>query len=264
MKRIVLTALDYGTAFGVDRAIRTLLADNRLTGVGCVVASNRWSREYLPLREQVEDKGSRTRIGLTLALCRPFAPVSDPARQVFGPRLPAPRYYAMRRPIGLLPAAAIKAEIAAQVKSFEDYYGRRPAFVAMRDQMDRNAVLAKLAVEVMAETYGVEMPDFLFSQPERLRSRLLARRIRRLGGETNREAVTLPLTEDASLLHRFFWRALEGRRDGTTVWCAPAEPDEHLRSMASDAEAHARQAQFNYLNSSDFLLALTEKDIFLF
>ncbi len=264
MKRIVLTALDYGIAFGVDRAIRTLLADSRLTAVGCLAASDRWSREYLPLREQVEDKSSRTRIGLTLAFCRPFAPVSDPARAIFGERLPGPRYYTLRRPAGLLPAAAIKAEIAAQIQCFEDYYGRRPAFIAMYDQMDRNIALAKLVVEVLVERFGENLPDFLFSEPERLRSRLLARRIRKLGGQTNREAVTLPLTEEASQLHRFFWRALEGRRDSTTVWCAPAEPDKNLRSMTSDAEAHARQAQFHYLNSSDFLLALTEKDIFLF
>ena len=264
MKRIVLTALDYGTAFGVDRAIRALLADNRLTAVGCVAASDRWPREYLPLRDQVETVARRTRVGLTLVLSRPLAPLSDPAREALGPRFPAPRYYALRAPLGLLPSLALKAEIVAQLERFQDYYGQPPAFVALADGLDRNAGIARLVVDVMAERYREDWPDFLFSQPERLRSRLLARRIRKLGGDTNREAVTLPLVEDPKALHRFFWRGLEGRRDGTTVWCAPGQADEHLRSLATTAEIACRETQFAYLDSPDFLLALTEKDIFLF
>ncbi|MEI2386396.1 ChbG/HpnK family deacetylase [Breoghania sp. JC706] len=264
MKRIVLTALDYGTAFGVDRAIRALLADNRLTAVGCVAASDRWPREYLPLRDQVETVARRTRVGLTLALARPYAPVSDPAREALGPRFPAPRYYSLRAPLGLLPSMALKAEIEAQFQRFQDYYGRQPSFVALADGLDRNAGIVKLVVEVMAERYREDWPEFLFTQPERLRSRLLARRIRKFGGDVNREAVSLPMTNDPKELHRFFWRGLEGRSDGTTVWCSPAQADEHLRSLAARSEIEARETQFAYLDSPDFLLALTEKDIFLF
>ncbi|MDJ0930195.1 ChbG/HpnK family deacetylase [Breoghania sp.] len=258
MKRIVLTVLDYGTAFGVDRAIRTLLADNRLTAVGCVAASDRWPREYLPLRDQVNMVVQRTRVGLTLALSRPFASISDPAREVSGPRFPAPRYYSARGMLGLLPNLALKMEIEAQLSRFEEYYGRPPAFIALHDGLDHKPGVVKLVVEVMGERFRSDWPDFLFSAPERLRSKLLARQIRKLSGDTNHEAVSLPLTTEPGALHRFFWRGLEGRRDGTSVWCAPAQRDDHLRKLAPEAEIEARDAQFTYLDSPDFLLALTE------
>ena len=76
MKRILLTSADYGLAFGVDRALRELISAGALSAVGCLVVSDLWSREYLPLRDTVDNVRHQTLVGLTLALTRPFAPLS--------------------------------------------------------------------------------------------------------------------------------------------------------------------------------------------
>ena len=83
MKRILLTSPDYGLAFGVDRALRELISAGALSAVGCLVVSDLWSREYLPLRDTVDSVRHRTLVGLTLTLTHPFAPLSMRARSQF-------------------------------------------------------------------------------------------------------------------------------------------------------------------------------------
>ena len=67
MKRITLGALDYAVAFGVVRTLRSLLLEGRLSAVGCLVASELWSREFKPMQDVAQKVGNRALIGVTLA-----------------------------------------------------------------------------------------------------------------------------------------------------------------------------------------------------
>lgn len=81
MKRIQLTSPEYGLTFGIDRALRQLAQDGLLSAIGCVVVSDLWSREYLPLRDTVDAVRHHTRVGLTLTLTgRARPPVRARAR----------------------------------------------------------------------------------------------------------------------------------------------------------------------------------------
>ena len=44
MKQITLGALDYGLAFGVDRALRDLAVNGRLSAIDALVTTELWPR----------------------------------------------------------------------------------------------------------------------------------------------------------------------------------------------------------------------------
>ncbi len=263
MKRIVLTASDYGLAFGVDRAIRDLVSAHRMSAVGCLVVSDLWSREFMPLRDCVEQAGGRTPVGLTLVLSGAYEPVSGSARKIFGNRFPSPGYYARRGRLGLLPDEILGLEIRAQFDRFVEFYGTQPAFVALHDGLDRKPGVARVLVDALEEpiSQGVSV---LFRQPQRWGCRRQARRIGKLGGSCNPGSAEMPMINDADALHKFFWSTLDGQPDNTCVWCRPGTGDDRLRRLESAEDIEMRQAQRDYLNGHRFLLALTEKERFLF
>lgn len=263
MKRIVLTAGDYGLAFGIDRSIRDLVAAHRMSAVGCMVASDLWSREYLPLRECVAAAGGRTAVGLTVILSGAFQPVTPHARRIFGDRFPSTRYFARRGRMSLLPDEILMMEIRGQYERFVAFYGEAPAFVTLHDELDRRPGVAKLVVEALSEEIGrgltVQLRD-----PRRWSNRGLARRIARLGGASNPGSVTMPSSVDDARLHAFFWSGLDFQPDNTCVWCKPGRVDGRLRRLEHIETIEAREAQLAYLKSHKLMLALGEKDLFLF
>ena len=263
MKRIVLTASDYGLAFGIDRSIRELVAGNRLSAVGCLVVSDLWSREYLPLRECVDRAGGRTAVGLTVVLSGSFEPLTPHAKRIFNGHFPSTGFFARRGLFGLLPDEILMEEIRGQFGRFEEVYGEPPEFVTLHEELDRKPGVAKLLVEALNERIAQGL-IVLFHEPRRWRNRRLARRIGKLGGGSNPDAISMTATTDPDELHGFFWSGLDFQPDDTCVWCRPGLADDRLRRLLPFEEIEVREAQLAYLKSHRFLLALTEKERFLF
>lgn len=263
MKRIVLTAADYGLAFGIDRSIRDLVGENRLSAVGCLAASDLWSREYLPLRESVAAGGFRTLVGVTVALSGPFQPLSAHARRIFNGTFPSPSFYRRRGLLGLLPDEILIGEIRAQVDRFQELYDEPPVFVVMHEELDRRPGVARLLVKALSDHIADGL-TVLLHNPRRWRNRLLARRIAKLGGESNPAAIAMPASTDKDVLHRFFWSGLDFYEDNTCVWCSPGSADDRLRRLIGPEEVEVRKAHFAYLQSQEFFVALSEKERFLF
>lgn len=129
MKRILLTSLEFGQSYGVDRAICDLIIAGRLSAVGCVVTGEMWSREFYQLRDVVAWAEHETMVGLTVTLTKPAGPLTDFGHTVFGDLFPSSLWYSIRSPMKMLPEEAIAAEIAAQVDLFEEVYARPPALL---------------------------------------------------------------------------------------------------------------------------------------
>ncbi|AXS39421.1 ChbG/HpnK family deacetylase [Breoghania sp. L-A4] len=263
MKRIVLTASDYGLAFGVDRSIRALVSAHRMSAVGCLVVSDLWSREFLPLRECVEQAGGRTAVGVTLVLSGAFEPLSANARKIFASRFPSPGYYSRRGRFGLLPDEILGQEIRAQFDRFTELYGEQPEFVTLHDALDRRAGVARLVVDALEDPISQGLA-VMFHQPRRWGCRRQARRIAKLGGASNPGSAEMPASLDEDALQKFYWSTLDGEPDNTCVWCRPGNGDDRLRRIESVEAVELREAQLAYLKGHRFLLALTEKERFLF
>lgn len=263
MKRIVLTATDYGLAFGIDRSLRELVLAHRLSAVGCIVVSDLWSREYLPLRDAVIEAGDRTMVGLTIVLSGGFEPVTPQAKRIFEGRFPALGYYGRRGWLGLLPDQILAGEIRAQYDRFRDFYGEIPAFVTLQEGLDRRPGLAALVYEALKDEFA-EGQTLLLRATSRWGNRRTARKVRKAGGICNPDSATMPLTTDPDQLHEFFWAGLNFRPDNTCVWCRPGSGDDRLRRIETIDDIEVRAAQLAYLKGHAFLLALDEKDVFLF
>ncbi|WP_417769711.1 ChbG/HpnK family deacetylase [Stappia sp.] len=262
MKRILLTSADYGLAFGVDRALRELIAAGALSAVGCLVVSDLWSREYMPLRDAVDSVRHRTLVGLTLALTQPHQPLSVRGRSQFGDAFPRARWWRFRGALRLLPDEMIADEVEAQFACFEEFYQRPADFLHVTDDLLALPALAR----VVLEQAGLRRwPPRIVMPPLEPRA---ARRFARLAGECGvrvlQRGPAFPATvEEADHVHHVR-RRLDGLSDRTVVFCQPAEVDDRLRRSEPRARLDTRSAQYAFFRGSTFPLLLMEKDIFLY
>ncbi len=261
MKRITLTCPDYGLAFGVDRAVRELVAAGRLSAVGCIVASDLWSREFLPLREAV-NAPSHVMIGLTVALTAPWAPVSVEGQKQFGPHFPRPRWWTWRSTFHVLPSDALRAEIAAQFERFVRYYQRGPDFVTVAGGLHRCRGIARALFD---STRDWVVPPLIVSPfppgpaADRFRSRAAEKGLLILP-----RGADLPQASDPAAVADLLWRQIDREVDRAVVECHPAEIDDRLRRLEPQLRLDMRRAQHDLLSSAAFDRLLMQKDVFLY
>lgn len=265
MQRITLTAFDYGLTFGIDRAICSLLEIERLSAVGCLVASELWSREYKPLEEQLEGRRRKVKVGLTLAFAGlPEAPCSAFWRSQVGNVLPSPRSFwiaAATRQISIL---AMRAEISAQISRFMDELGREPDFIAVHGDWQRWGFVAGPLLQEMKAFDFKKTPALV--QPEGATSRAMARLARnaaQCGISLWPRAPGLPLRRDPDELHVDAETCFRGLQDLAVVACLPALADARLRRMEKRHEIETRACHYAVLSSDRFFRTLVQREVFL-
>ncbi|WP_293719740.1 ChbG/HpnK family deacetylase [Stappia sp.] len=268
MKRIQLTAPDYGLTFGIDRALRQLAQDGLLSAIGCVVASDLWSREYLPLRDAVDAVRHHTRVGLTLTLTGPHAPLSVRGRELFGEQLPRARWWRWRDRLRLVPDEVLAEETDAQFTCFEEFYQRPAEFLHVGDDLlacprIARVVLKQTGLRRVRPSIVSPFPTDPAARPGRAEKRL-ARLARENGLRIVPRAPSFPTSPGRKALEQHVWRGLNGQEDGAVVLCQPGEVDDRLRRSEPRAAQEARQAQLDFLRSQAFSLLIVEKDIFLY
>lgn len=262
MRRILLTAPDYGLAFGVDRAQRELVAAGLLSAVGCMVVSDLWTREYLPLRDTVDDARHETLVGLTVTLCGPHMPLSDAAQEQFGDTFPGPFWWRWRSALRLLPEEVLAAEVDAQFHRFEDYYQRPAEFVHVADDL---MAVPRLARVVLRQASQRAVPPQVIAPDKGRRGlRAVRRAAEALDLDLRPRGPGFPFPAGEADLRAHVWRGLNGVPDGAAVMCQPGEADDRLRRSEPPVAQEARAELFGFLKSEEFSLLLVEKDIFLY
>jgi predicted glycoside hydrolase/deacetylase ChbG (UPF0249 family) len=137
-KGIVICADDFGMSAGIDAGILQLASAGRLSAVSCLTQGATWKHQTRSLAALPVD------IGLHLNFTESFA-----SGQFF---LPLPRLIAAcygRR----LPAAAIAAEINAQLDAFEAGFGRPPDYIDGHQHVHQLPMLRESLLQIMALRY---------------------------------------------------------------------------------------------------------------
>ena len=264
MKRITLGALDYAVAFGVDRTLRSLLLEGRLSAVGCLVASELWSREFKPMQDVAQKVGNRALIGVTLAFSGDRVhPVSERMREIYLEKMPSRGSVERRAMLRLLPDEALAAEADAQLTRFTFLMNREPDFVAVREGLLDRSVVARLVVEAI-ERAGFKRPPKIVSPLEAgLHARRLVRIAAKKGLEVLPKGPSLPAATDPEDLHRKLRHHFDGMADMTFVHCIPGQADDRLRREEPREKVAMRECQREVLGSDRFFHTLEEADVFL-
>ncbi|NBN64495.1 ChbG/HpnK family deacetylase [Microvirga tunisiensis] len=265
MKRITLAAVDYGLAFGVDRAIRDLLSAGRLSAVACLAASDLWSREYRPLQEVAEAVGGHALIGLNLVLSDPnLPPQSERWQTTFGARFRSPAWYARRALTGLLPDEVIQAELEAQIARFTSFWAGPPEFVSLRNGLMRHRPLARLVIAALKAQGVTPQPLLIYPHADGWEARRFARFAARAGLTTLPCGPRLPDLEEEAALQAALRLHFDGLPDRAVVVCRPGEADDRLRRLEPRSDIRIREVQRRVLASQTFFNTLAEKDVFLY
>lgn len=264
MKRITLGALDYAVAFGVDRTLRSLLLEGRLSAVGCLVASELWAREFKPMQEVAQKVGNRALIGVTLAFSGDrVQPVSERMRELYREKMPSRGAVERRAMLRLLPDEAFAAEADAQLTRFTFFMNREPDFIAVREGLLERSVIARHVFQAIERAGFERAPKIVSPFEPGLHGRRLARIAAKKGMEVLPKGPSLPETSDPEDLHRKLRHHFDGLPDMTFVHCIPGQADDRLRREEPREKVAIRECQRAVLGSDRFFHTLEEADVFL-
>lgn len=272
---IVLCADDFGLAPGVSEGIAELVRSGRLSAVGCMTVCDDWPTSVHLLHSAVASSAADVGLHLTLTDHR-AASGCAPAGN--GDRLP---------PLGRLMLAclarrvsetAFRAEIHAQLDTFEAHWGGPPDFVDGHQHVHilpgvREALVGILRARYRAGTVWVrncvEPPSRCLRRGLGWRKALLISALG-LGWRRLASAAALPMNDGFSGLHDFnggplfrekMKRFLSHRGPHHLVHVHPGRVDAALRAI--DPLTTPREAELHYLLGKDFLHDLDRADVSL-
>lgn len=264
MKRIVLGSLDYGLSFGVDRALRQLLELGHLSAVGCLVATDLWSRDYKPLKDLCAKLGTRAMTGLTLALSGDrVLPMTGRMQQLRGGEMPSKGWIARRAAFHLLPDEILAEELRAQIQAYTGRMEAEPQFIALRDGLMQYREVRRLVLKAIEAAGLATHPLLISGDPDSRRFNRLKRELAHKGYTILPRGPALPETADSEELHRLLHSHFDGLPDMTFIPCIPGEVDDRLRRDEPKPKLAIRECQRLVLLSRRFFQTLDQKDVFL-
>jgi predicted glycoside hydrolase/deacetylase ChbG (UPF0249 family) len=266
MFRFALCADDYALTPGVSRGILELLAVGRLTAVSVLVTAPDWARAAGELKPFAATADLGLHLNLTLGAPLGGMPGFAPANQ-----FPALGLLVRSALLGRLPLAEIAAEIARQIDSFAQYFGRLPDYVDGHQHVHalpgiRDALLRILTEQGLAGQ-GLAGRLWLRDPGDRLQA-IIARPLRRkalavaaltAGFASRAAACSFALNEGFAGFSGF-----DPRRDYTEIFvaslrspgprhlvmCHPGHSDEALARL--DPATSSRDAELAFLLSPAF------------
>ncbi len=264
MKQITLGALDYGLAFGVDRALRDLAVNGRLSAIGALVTTELWPREFRPLQEVAEDVGERMLFGVTLAFSGDrVLPVSTRMQETCGDRMFTREQLNRRAFFRLLPDEVLLDEALAQLTRYSVLMQRQPDFVAVREGLLSRTSIARIVFKAI-ERADFDQPPLVISP---LRSGLKTLRLARLAKGFNLKilpsAEPLPQTSNVEELHELLLNHFDGMNDRSFVAAIPGKSDDRLMREEPRKKIAIRECQYEVLASDRFFRTIDRKDVFL-
>jgi hypothetical protein len=126
---IWLCADDYGISPSVNRAIRDLVVRGRINATSVMVVTPSFDRSEAASLNMLNAGARRVAIGLHVTLTAPFRPLSGDFRPLQEGAFLALDKMFLRGALRRLARERLAAEIAAQLESFVNYFGRTPDFI---------------------------------------------------------------------------------------------------------------------------------------
>jgi predicted glycoside hydrolase/deacetylase ChbG (UPF0249 family) len=266
-RRIWLCADDYGMAPGVNDAIRQLIARKRINATSVMTAATHLDGSEAKALSDLNVGERRAAIGLHVTLTAPFKPLSAGAAPTrdgrFLPHKDLLRAAMTRR----LNPALLTAEIAAQMRAFQEIFGRLPDFVDGHQHVQLLPQVRDAFLKVVAGT----APNAWVRQGGRARGAkplhdrkglvldILSMGFRgkatRLGLATNPAFAGAYIFSPKADFTRIFPRFLQGLPDGGLIMCHPGFVDSVLKTL--DPLTTLREHEFAFFNSDDFPVVLT-------
>jgi predicted glycoside hydrolase/deacetylase ChbG (UPF0249 family) len=270
-RRIWLCADDYGIAPGVNRAIRQLVARERLNATSAMVVAPGFARSEALQLAILNGTKKRVAIGLHLTLTAPYRPLTPR----FAPVSPEGAFL----PVGQTLVKAFQRrfhrmllidEIEHQIAAFTAAFGHPPDFVDGHQHVQifpqiREAVLAVMKQVVWGawvRQCGRVTPPRL-ADPKGLLIHGLSRRLRaraqKLGVPFNPAfAGTYSYTAEASF-ETLFPTFLDRLPEGGLVMCHPGFVDDELRRL--DPLTDLREREYAYLASEAFIQTMDARGV---
>ena len=273
-RRIWLCADDYGLTEGVNRAIRDLISRGRLNATSVMVVGAAIGRAEVAALQEAAAGSPRCAIGLHATLTAPFRPLTMHFRPLNGGLfLPFPamlRSGLLRR----LDPGLIEDELAAQLATFKQLFGRIPDFVDGHQHVQLFPQVRDAFLRAVKEA----APDAWVRQGGR--SQPLARRLGApkalvldvLSAQFRKRAAVAGLAFNPAFAGAYdFSKApefgglmaefLDGLPDGGLVMCHPGFVDETLENL--DPFTTQREAEHAYLASDRFPALLAANKVLL-
>ncbi|HVZ51184.1 MAG TPA: ChbG/HpnK family deacetylase [Pseudolabrys sp.] len=261
-RRIWLCADDYGMAPGVNDAIRDLILQRRLNATSVMVAAPHLDADEVAALDALNSGETRAALGLHVTLTAPFKPMSEgfsPLRKgSFLPLNEMLRLATLRR----LNPEALTIEIATQLRSFIEAFGRLPDFVDGHQHVQLLPQVREAFLNVVAEI----APTAWVRQCARLRSawhmhnrKSLVIDILSLGFRAQAERRGLSVNPAFAGAYgfnakanfaRIFPRFLKGLPDGGLIMCHPGFVDAELKGL--DPVTTLREHEFAFFSSDAF------------
>ena len=255
-RQLSLCADDFGCSESVDRAILQLVARRRLTEVSCIVNLPRWPGAVQELLALPAVAAGVVRLGLHFNLTE-GRPLSAALRWHW-PQLPSLPRLLMLAPLRLLPRAALRDELRAQLASFGDAVGASPAHLDGHQHVHhlpviRDGVLDELSSRPalrVRHTGCLPGPGFGFKRRVIMATggSVLGRALVRRGRHANTALLGVyDFLDPDYRAHMQRWLAA-APADGGLIFCHPG-----LDAVAAgDPIATARVRELSYLDSPAF------------
>jgi hypothetical protein len=261
-RQIWLCADDYGISPSVNAGIRELIARGRVNATSIMVSAPHLGAGEAGALKRLNEGDNRAALGLHVTLTGPFRPLTAgfaPLREgAFLPLADMLRAAVSRR----LKPTLLEAEIAAQVRGFQDTFGRLPDFLDGHQHVH----LFPQVRDAFLKTVAAMAPDAWVRQCGRARalrrlhdrkalmldilSLRFRRKAARLGINTNPAfAGTYNFGTKADFA-TIFPRFLAGLPDGGLIMCHPGFVDAELERL--DTLTRLRERELAFFNSDDF------------
>lgn len=273
-RRIWLCADDYGISPGVNRAIRDLIERGRLNATSVMMVGPAIERGEIVALEAAAKHSPRCAIGLHVTLTAPFRPLTMHFRPADGNMfLPFPKL--LRAGLARrLDREIVRAEVAVQLATFADRFGRAPDFVDGHQHVQLYPQVRDAFVEAVSEAApkawvrqgGRDQPLLRrLASPKALLLEVLSAQFRRRARQADLSfnpgfAGAYDFTRKAdfaALMRRF----LEGLPEGGLIMCHPGFVDDIL--VGVDPLTHAREREHEFLASEDFPQLLAANNVTL-
>lgn len=267
-RRIWMCADDYGISPGVNAAIRELILRGRINATSVMVAAPHFNRDEVAALDALNSGEKRAAIGLHVTLTAPFKPVSadfTPLRHGhFLPLNNVLRTAVARR----LQPERLEIEIAIQLRTFIDAFGRPPDFLDGHQHVQLFPQVRDAFLKVASE--GAPRAWVRQCGRARLVRRLHDRKALTLDllslgfrGKAKRLGVTVnpafagTYAFNANVkFDKIFPRFLSGLPDGGLIMCHPGFVDSDL--VALDSLTTLREQEFAFFNSDAFPKVLAD------
>jgi len=261
-RRIWLCADDYGISPGVNRAIRKLVERGRLNATSVMVAAPHLGDDEAHELGLLNTGEPRVAIGLHVTLTGRFKPLSDRYHPQSHGHFISNGQLLSRAMARRLNPNLLTLEIATQLRTFLEIFGRPPDFVDGHQHVQLLPQVRDAFLRVVAET----APRAWVRQCGRVpgvrslqdRKALVIdvlnlgfrSQAARLGLATNPAFAGAYAFTDKADFAAIFPRFLAGMPDGGLIMCHPGFVDAELKRL--DPLTDLREREFAYFNSQQF------------